>query len=453
MRRTLPAILIPAAALCLVSAGDDAAMRSWPSWRGPLHTGVAPHGDPPLEWSETKNVRWKAELPGPGHATPVVWEDRIYVLSAVRTEKTSAPPAQAAAPPQPATAAPGGRDAPERPTQVHQFVVSAHDRRNGKELWRRVVREAVPREAGHSTSSHASASPITDGRRLYASFGSHGIYCLDLDGNVKWEVDLGDMTTRNQFGEGASPALSGDTLLVNWDHEEGSFIVGLDKLTGKERWRAARDEPTSWSTPLIVEDGGRALAVVSATKRVRAYDVATGAEVWQCGGLGANCIPSPVAAGGLVFVMSGYREAAAMAIRYPGARGDLTGGSAVAWRTDQGLSYVPSPLLYDGRLYLLERFQGMLSCLDIASGKPFYAKQRLEGMGNIYASPVGASGRVYLLDRDGNAMVLRHAETFEIMARNKLDDGFDASPVIAGDALYLRGHRSLYSLAASPAAP
>jgi len=430
-----------------MAAGDDAAMRSWPAWRGPLHNGVAPHGNPPLEWSETKNVRWKVELPGPGHAAPVVWGDRIYVLSAVRTEKTVTPPP---APAQPATAAPAGRDAPEPPTHVYQFVISAHDRKSGKEAWRRVVREEVPREAGHETGSHASASPITDGSRLYASFGSHGIYCLDLDGNVKWEADLGDMTTRSQFGEGASPALVGDTLVINWDHEAGSFIVGLDKLTGKERWRTARDEPTSWSTPLIVEDGGRALAVVSATKRVRAYDVATGEEVWQCGGLGVNCIPSPVAAGGLVFVMSGYREAAAMAIRYPGARGDLTGGSAVAWRLDQGQSYVPSPLLYDGRLYLLERFQGMLSCLDFATGKPFYAKQRLEGMGNIYASPVGASGRVYLLDRDGNATVLRHAETFEVLARNKLDDAFDASPAIAGDSLYLRGHRFLYSLAAGP---
>ncbi len=187
--------------------------------------------------------------------------------------------------------------------------------------------------------------------------------------------------------------------------------------------------------------------MVSGTNRVRSSDLSTGEEIWTCGGLGFNCIPARVADEKTIFVMSGYREAAGMAIRYRGAKGDITESDAVAWRIDSGLSYVPSPLLYDGKLYFLERFQGMLSCYDLESGTAHYQKQRLEGMGNIYASLVGANGRVYILSRDGNAVVFRHGEKFEILAQNKLDDAFDASPVIVGRDLYLRGHEHLYRLA------
>jgi len=234
--------------------------------------------------------------------------------------------------------------------------------------------------------------------------------------------------------------------VINWDHEGDDFIVALDKKTGTERWRVARDEPTSWSTPLVVEDAGRAIVVVSATRKVRAYDLKSGQEVWSCGGLGVNCIPTPVADSATVFVMSGYQEAAGLAIKYPGAHGDLTGGDRVAWKLDRGTSYVPSPLLYDGRLYFLDRFNAMLSCLDLKTGKPYFSSQRIEGLGSIYASPVGAAGRIYILDRTGAAVVIRNGETFELLGQNKLDDAFDASPVIAGGDLYLRGHKYLYCI-------
>jgi hypothetical protein len=197
----------------------------------------------------------------------------------------------------------------------------------------------------------------------------------------------------------------------------------------------------------VVRDGERALVVVSATQRVRAYDLKDGAVAWEVGGLGVNVIPTPVADAERVFAVSGYNEAAGFAVRYRGARGDLTGTDAVVWRLDTGLSYVPSPLLYDGTLYMLERFAGMLSSHDFATGKPHYTKQRIEGVGNVYASLVGAAGRVYLLDRDGKAIVFRHGPIFEPLAVNELDDAFDASPAIAGGELFLRGHEALYSIA------
>jgi outer membrane protein assembly factor BamB len=430
-----------------IAAGEVEAARQWPAWRGPLGNGVAPHGDPPIEWGETKNVRWKVELPGPGHSTPVVWGERIYLLAAVRTDRQVDEPETQ---PEPAPPRPERRAGPPRnprPTHVHRFVVLALDRRTGETIWQTVVREELPHEAGHVTASHASASPVTDGEHIWAFFGSRGLYCLDRKGKVVWEEDFGDMRTRNEFGEGASPVLHDDTLVVNWDHEGESFIVALDKRTGEQRWKVPRDEPTSWSTPLMIEDDGRALVVVSATNRVRAYDVGTGKEVWECGGLGPNCIPVPVADGERLFVMSGFREAAGFAMRYRGGKGDIS-GDAVAWRLDSGMSYVPSPLLYGGKLYFLEKFKGMLSCHDFETGKTHYTKQRLADLGNIYASPVGAAGRVYIVARDGNAVVLRHGEKFEILARSELDDTFDASPVIIGKTLYLRGHERLYAIAA-----
>ena len=305
----------------------------------------------------------------------------------------------------------------------------------------------MPHESGHQTASQASASPVTDGEHIWASFGSRGLYCLDKNGKVIWEKDLGVMQTRNEFGEGASPVLHGDTLVLNWDHEGESFIVALDKRTGEQRWKKSRDEPTSWSTPLVIEDDGRALVVVSASNRVRAYDLKTGEVVWNCAGLGLNCVPTPVEHEGMLWVMSGYREAAGMAIRFAGAKGDISDSDRVTWKIDRGLSYVPSPVLYDGKLYFFQKFSGVLSCYDLKSGKAHYTEQRVEGVGNIYASPVGAGGRIYVLDREGAAAVFRHGETFELLANNKLDDAFDASPVIAGDELYLRGHKYLYKLA------
>jgi outer membrane protein assembly factor BamB len=471
VNRTVIASCLVLIGLAVVAGARGAADSSndWPSWRGPNYNGVVPEADPPVEWSESKNVRWKVELPGPGHATPVVWGDRIYVLSAVRTDRTpestdasgrtratlpAALPASLQQEPQrqqqPQQGSPqqrrGARPPREKPTHIYQFVVSAHERSTGKTIWKTVVQEEVPHEPGHQTASQASASPVTDGEHVWAFFGSRGLYCLDRDGKVVWEKNLGRMKPRNEFGEGSSPVLYGNTLLVNWDHEGDSFIIALDKRTGEQLWKQARDEPTSWSTPLIVEDDGRALAVVSAANRVRAYDLKTGEVVWNCGGLGLNCVPTPVEEDGVLWVMSGWREAAGMAIRYPGAKGDISDSEAVLWRIDRGLSYVPSPVLYDGKLYFLERFRAVLSCYDLKTGEAHYTEQRIEGVGNIYASLVGAGDRVYVVARDGAAAVFSHGETFELLAKSKLDDAFDASPVIVGDELYLRGHKYLYRL-------
>jgi outer membrane protein assembly factor BamB len=602
-------------------AAASSAEQNWAQWRGPLQNGVAPQGNPPTEWSETKNVKWKVKIPGEGSATPVIWEEKVFVLTAIPTGKKVEPaPAEAgeqsprpgAAPqagadqPGPAGGGPGGRggfggfgpgnflgqrmlaagdrnddkklsreeftgladawfqkfdpekagkldqekfvdrfgavmgapaesaspggrgggggrfiapglfgaadsskdgaltggefkdafakwfaewdtdksgslneeklraglnaalprpqfggpEAPGRgqggrggfgggpkPTEAHQFAILCLDRQSGKVLWQQVAREEVPHEGYRANEgSFAAPSPVTDGKHVFAYFGSRGLHCYDLNGDLQWSQDFGDMRIANGFGEGSSPALYGNTLIVNWDHEGDDFIVALNKETGKELWRQSRDERTSWSTPLVIEHAGKLQVVVSATGRIRSYDLATGKPIWECAGLTSNVIPSPVAGDGLVYAMSGFRGNALFAIRL-GKSGDLTDSDAIVWKQNKATPYVPSPLLYGDKLYFFSSNNGILSCLDTATGKPLFTEERLDAIRGVYASPVGAAGRVYLVGRDGTTLVLKRSDKLEALATNKLDDHIDASPAVVGKELFLRGREYLYCLA------
>lgn len=416
---------------------EPAAARFWPAWRGPLHTGSAPSADPPVAWSETRNLRWKTALPGEGHSTPIVWGDKVFVSAAV--------PFGESIDPKPDTA-PGAHD--NRPvTRRHRFVVMALSRADGSILWNRTVREALPHEGGHVTASLASNSPVTDGRRLYAFFGSRGLYALDFSGAIVWEKDFGLLHSRHAHGEGSSPALHGNTLIVNWDHEGESRLRAIDTGTGHELWAVDRDEMTSWSTPLIVTHAGQPQVIVSATQRVRSYDLATGSLIWECGGLSRNVVASPVAGNGLVYVSNSYDWQAMLAIRIDGAAGDITGTDRIVWSLNRLTPYVPSPLLHDNTLYFLRHNQNVLSCLNPTDGTPRAGPFRLDGLRTIFASPVAAADRVYVTDREGTTLVMSHGDAPKILAVNRLNDRFSASAALVDRELYLRGERFLYCLA------
>ena len=331
-------------------------------------------------------------------------------------------------------------------THVQQFMILAIDRQDGHVIWERVALEELPHEGKHQTGTFASPSAVTDGEVVCAFFGSRGLYCYNLDGRPLWQTDLGDMRIRMGFGEGASPALYRDLLILLWDHEGDSFIVAFDKRTGRERWRTARDEMTSWTTPLVVEHGEGAQVVTSATDAVRSYDVETGRLLWQDEGVTLNAIPSPVAADGLVFVTSGFRGNRLAAIDLSAASGDIRGSGAVVWSVDRDTPYVPSPLLHDGLLYVLKSNSGVLTSFDARTGRRRYGPERLRGVRNVYASPVIADRRVYVTSREGTTLVLRAGPTFKVLATNTLDDGFDASPAIVDGEIYLRGQRYLYCI-------
>ena len=435
--------------LCCLSAiwalADDAGVRAsasalnnWPQWRGPLANGVAPHANPPIHWSETNNLRWKFPLPGKGHSSPIVFGDSACLLAAVPVGEAQKPVYDDA---------PGVHDSVPV-THRHQFVALAISRRDGSVLWKRVLREEWPHEGGHETGSLASSSPVTDGEHLYTFFGSRGLYCLNLKGELKWSKDLGRMHTLHAHGEGSSPVLHGDTLIVCWDQEGDSFLYAFDKRTGKQLWKVPRDEKTSWSTPLVVEHEGKPQIIVSATKRVRGYDLATGVQLWECAGLTDNVVSSPVYANGVVIAGNSYYQQAMLAIRLAGAKGDITGTDRVAWKLNRMTPYVPSPLLYGDTLYFLRHNQNILSRLEPATGKPRGEPLRLEGINDfIFASPVGAAGRIYVTGRDGSTIVLRHDRGNATLAINRLADSFSASPALVDGEFYLRGERHLYCIA------
>jgi outer membrane protein assembly factor BamB len=418
------------------AAVNPEAERFWPQWRGPYATGVSSRATPPLEWGEGRNVKWKIEIPGRGSSSPVVWGDQLFIQSAI--------PASASAD---ASHTPRGGISPRVP---HRFMLYAIDRRSGKIAWERLAREATPHEASHpDNGTWSSSSAVTDGEHVIAFFESQGLYAFDMKGTPIWQKDLGDKTMRNEFGEGSTPALHGNFLVVVWDHfvKGASFIVTLDKRTGQELWRASRDEIDTWATPLVVEHDGRPQVIVNGMNKLRGYDLETGKIVWEAPGTTMNPIPSPVHADGMVFATSGFRGNNLKAIRLADAKGDLTGSSAIVWSLDRDTPYVPSPILYDGIIYILKTNSAILSAFDAKTGKPHYQVQRLDGLNEVFSSPVGAQGRVYITDREGTTLVIRNSPKFEVLAKNTLDDGFDASPALVDGEIYMRGYKHLYAIA------
>jgi len=417
--------------------------RNWHQWRGPEANGAALEGNPPVEWSEEKNIRWKIEIPGKGHATPIIWDDKVFIQTAIPTEKDLATDEGNQ------NTQPSGqrRGMPSvKTSKVYKFAVLAISRRDGSIIWEKAVNEDVPHEATHEEGSWASNSPVTDGEYVYAYFGSRGLYCLDMNGNIVWNRDFGDMKIKMAFGEGSSPAIYGDTLVINWDNEENSFIVALDKKTGEDIWHKDRDEKTSWSTPLIVEHNGKQQVIVSATNRIRSYDLATGDLIWECRGMTQNAIPSPVSSDGIVYLMGGFRGNILLAIQLDKASGDITDTDAILWKYDKDTSYAPSPLLYNGRLYFMLNNEGILSCFDAKTGKPFYSREKLSGISGFFSSPVGAGDHVYLVGKNGVTVVIKSSPEFEVVATNTLQDNFTASPAVVDNEIYLRGYKNLYCI-------
>ncbi len=427
--------------LCVVAGAraedlNAAAIKYWPRWRGPMATGVAPRANPPTNWSESENIRWKIPIPGLGHSTPIVWDGRIFVTSAEPYGEDLTAPVDRD---------PGAHD--NLPAdKMQRFVIRAINRKDGSIVWQKILREVQPHEGTHDTGSWASNSPVTDGENLFAFFGSRGLYCLTLDGQLVWEKNFGEMQSRHGHGEGSSPALYEDTLVINWDHQGDSFIVALDKKTGNEIWRRQRDEITSWSSPLVAVVNGKPQVIVAATGFVRGYDLATGNTIWKCSGLSRNVCATPVVAGGIAVVTNSYDWQKMLAIRLVDATGDITDKPAVIWSRDKQTPYVPSPLLYDDHLYFTSHLRGIITCVNLKTGKTIFGPDRIPKLTQIFASPAAAAGRIYIPDRRGYTAVVKHGDTFEMLALNRLDDAFTASPVIVENELYLRGEDFLYCI-------
>lgn len=419
-----------------------ASAEDWTSWRGPGNEGVAPTAAP-TAWSEEENVAWKLELPGRGFSTPLLVGDRVYLTTAIALEE----PPEAEEEDDDGDRGRRGRRRRSTPQVRNAFVVLALDRATGEEAWRRTLNEATPHEGYHRTyGSHASASCVTDGERLYVPFGTFGLYALTLDGEPVWEKDLGvKLEMRNAFGEGHTPVVADGTLIQVLDHEGQSLILALDAATGEERWRKERDERSAWSLPLVTEVDGVAQVITSATNRVRGYRLEDGELLWECGGLGANAIPAVTRHEDLVLCMTGFRDPKLMAVRL-GGEGDLTGTDAVVWETTRGTSYTASPVLHEGRYYAVTD-RGFISCWEASTGEPHYAEERLPRGSSLKASPIAAGEHLYVATENGDVHLIELGDEYVVARTNSMGDHFFvASPVVSEGELFLRSRTHLFCI-------
>lgn len=411
---------MPVALLALLPLAGSEDVAHWPAWRGPNGTGVAP-GPAARAFGDAQGQRWKLEIPGRGMSTPIALGAQLFVSTAV----------------------PVGEGEGEQ----QSFELHAIDRKSGATRWKAVAKVATPHEGYHkSYGSYASASPVTDGERVYVSFGSQGVFAYGLDGKLLWSFDPGvKLAMRNAFGEGLAPVLAGDVLVQVADQENGSFAFGLDKRSGKELWRVARDEPSTWATPLVTTLGGVPQVVTSGARKTRSYEPATGKLLWEGPGAGLNAIPSVLRHEDLVLVMSGFREAKILALA-PGADGKEP---PTRWSATKGCGYTASPVLHDG-LYYTVTDGGLISCFDATTGAPHYLEERLPRGSTLKSSPIAAGEFLYVPTEAGEVHLVRLGPAYEVVATHSFaEQVFVASPAWAEGDLYLRSLTHLFCIAGS----
>ena len=435
----------------VTTATADETANNWHRFRGPDGNGVSTTANPPTSWgASSDNLKWKVEIPGKGSSSPIVWGDRIFVMTAVDTKKTPdgevVPDAPAA---QPGNRSRGGRGRGGRggsrgsaPKSVNEFWVICLNRADGKEIWKKKVNEAVPHEGTHQTNTFCSGSPVTDGKHVYALFGSWGLYCLDMDGNLVWKRDLGKMRTRNSFGEGVSPALYEDHLVVNWDHEGQSFIEVMDAKTGKTKWKKDRPEKTGWATPRVVKHGDR-VQIIVVGPTVKSYDLNDGSIVWQCSGQTGNPIPTPFIFEDLAICMTGFRSSACYAIPL-NSEGDISDSDKIAWSTREIGPYVPTGVLYKGTVYATKASTPAMGALNAKTGETVIDVTRLNGIRSLYSSMVAAADHIFITGRGGTTIVLRHGDKLDVASTNDLGEPVDATPALVGNQIFIRGEKNLY---------
>lgn len=425
--------------LSVVSAALGQTMN-WPQFRGAKVDGLGDGVTLPDSWSTTENVVWKADVPGWGWSSPVIWGKRIFVTAAVHDgprDKMFA------------GGYPGGNT---KPTIEHRWMTYCLDFDTGKILWQREAHKGLPPQPRHPRNSYASETPICDGERLYVYFANIGMFCYDLDGKPLWEKRFDSYPMRDHWNTGTSPVLHKDRLFLVNDNEKESFMVALDKTTGKQLWRVPRAEKSTWGTPYVWENELRTEVVTIGTNKARSYDV-DGKVLWEIDGTSGWGLVSqiPLAKHGLLYLGAGYHYGALYAIR-PGASGNISlkdgekSNKWIAWSQPKGSSIHPGYLISGDRLYVLFD-AGLLSCTNAKTGESIFPRERLTtGGGRFYASPWAYNGKLFLLNEDGTTWVVEDGPAFNLIRKNKLDDYAWATPAISNGSLFVRTYTKLYRL-------
>ena len=423
--------------------------QNWPSFRGANASGNGDGQNPPTNWDAAKNsnIVWKTEIPGLAHASPIVWGNKLFVVTAV----SSSPKGKFR------HGLFGDVDS-DTDLSKHAWKVYCLDKKTGKILWERTASEGVPKVKRHIKSTHASPSPVTDGKYVVAFFGSEGLFCYDIDGKLVWKQDLGMLDSGwffdpdYQWGMASSPIIYKDQVIVQCDLQKGSFIAAFDVKTGKQLWKTQRNEIPSWGSPTIFESKGKAMVVTNATKRIRGYDPMTGKELFELSGNSEVTVGTPVVGHDLVFVTAGYPPIQPIYAIKPTAAGDISltddkeSNDFIAWSKKRGGTYMPTPLVYGDYLYTCSN-NGVLNCYNARTGEKIY-QQRVAGQSNAFtASPIAADGKLYFAGEDGDIFVVKAGPQYELIATNPMGEVMMATPAISEGMIFVRTLSNVYGIA------
>jgi len=423
---------------------------NWPSFRGPGASGVADGFPLPADWDgpTSRNVRWKTSIPGLGHSSPIIWGNRLFVSTAISgVEK-----------PELKVGLYGDIGSVQDNTS-HRWVVYCLDTQTGKVVWEKTVYAGVPKVKRHPKATHANSTLATDGRHLIAFFGSEGIYCFDMDGKQQWKRDLGVLDSAYyvapdaQWEFASSPIIYQDSVLIQCDVLNGSFVAALNIKDGSDLWRTPRADVPTWGTPTVHADDATAQMIVNGYKHAGGYDVRTGKELWRLKGGGDIPVPTPVVAHGLVFITNAHGPMAPIYAIRLNATGDISLAASessnqfVAWSYPRDGAYMSTPLVYGDYLYNT-RINGVLNCYEAKTGTRAYQQRLGGGTSGFSASPVAGDGKVYIPSEDGDIYVMKAGPAFELVSRNAMGEICMASPAISGGVLYFRTQSHVVAVAA-----
>jgi outer membrane protein assembly factor BamB len=422
--------------------------EQWPQFRGPYASGIVESTNLPDHWDmETgKNIKWKAQIPGLGHSSPIVWDNKIYLTTAVNILGEDS-----------LKVGLYGDVSNYNDSVVKEFRVLCLDKNTGNILWNEVAHKSVPKTKRHTKASHADPTPATNGKYVVAFFGSNGLYCYTTEGHLVWKKDFEKMnagyfyTPDMEWNVSSSIVLYNNTILIQCDILENSFLMALDVKTGDLKWKAERDEVSSYGAPTVFENNGKTQVIVNGFKHIGGYDFNTGEEIWKMKGGGDIPVPTPVVGNNLIYIHSAHGKSSPIYAIKSNAKGDISlqdkesSNEYIAWSIHRGGAYIPTGFVYGDYYYNLMGWNGKLSCFDAQTGKLLY-KEKLPDTRGISASGIASNGKLYFATEQGEVFIIKAGENFEIVAQNKLNDVVMASPAISDNTLFFRTQHKIIAI-------